>query len=66
MNSAAGTHNEEHLDRVVLFALQALPPGDRASAEAQISACEDCRQEIETLRGELGRKRRTATAESSR
>jgi quercetin dioxygenase-like cupin family protein len=50
MNSSAGTHDEEHLDRVVLFALQALPPRAMASAEAQILACEDCRHEIETLR----------------
>lgn len=50
MNSKPDTHSQEHLDRVVLFALQALPPRDMASAEAQISACEDCRQEIETLR----------------
>ena len=50
MNSNPDTHSQEHLDRVVLFALQALPPRDMASAEAQISACEDCRQEIETLR----------------
>ena len=50
MNSNPDIHSQEHLDRVVLFALQALPPRDIASAEAQISACEDCRQEIETLR----------------
>ena len=50
MNSNPDTHSQEHLDRVVLFALQALPPRDMASAEAQISACENCRQEIETLR----------------
>jgi quercetin dioxygenase-like cupin family protein len=30
--------------------LQALPPREMASVEAQISSCEDCRQEIETLR----------------
>ena len=50
MNSELGTHSEEHLDLVFLFALQALPPLEIASAEAQISSCEDCRQEIETLR----------------
>jgi hypothetical protein len=43
-------HSEEHLDRVFLFALQALPPSEMASVEAQILSCEDCRQEIETLR----------------
>jgi quercetin dioxygenase-like cupin family protein len=30
--------------------LQALPPREMASVEAQISSCEDCRQEIESLR----------------
>jgi ChrR Cupin-like domain len=50
MNSKPDTHSQEHLDLVVLFALQALPPRDMASAEAQISVCEDCRQEVETLR----------------
>src|SRR6478609_4706574 len=50
MNSKPGTHSQEHLDRVFLFALQALPPREMASVEAQISSCEVCRQEIETLR----------------
>src|SRR5690348_18460436 len=49
MNSKPGTHNQEHLDLVFLFALQALSPREMASAEAQISSCEDCRREIETL-----------------
>ena len=50
MNSKPGTHNQEHLDLVFLFALQALSPREVASAEAQILSCEDCRHEIETLR----------------
>ena len=50
MNAKPGTHSQEHLDLVVLFALQALPPHEIASVEAQISSCEDCQQEIETLR----------------
>ena len=33
-----------------LFALQALSPREMASVQAQISSCEDCRREIETLR----------------
>jgi hypothetical protein len=48
--SQKSTHSQEHLDLVVLFALQALPPREIAPVEAQISSCEDCRQEIETLR----------------
>lgn len=50
MNSKPGTHNQEHLDFVFLFALQALSPREMASVEAQILTCEDCRHEIETLR----------------
>lgn len=54
MNSEPGKHDQEHLDLVFLFVLQALPPREIASAEAQISSCEDCRQEIETLRPIVG------------
>jgi quercetin dioxygenase-like cupin family protein len=50
MNSKSGTHSQEHLDLVYLFALRALPAREMASVEAQISSCDDCRQEIETLR----------------
>jgi quercetin dioxygenase-like cupin family protein len=35
---------------VVLFALEALPPGETRSVEAQIRSCEECQREIETLR----------------
>ncbi len=50
MNSTPGVHSEEHLDLVFLFVLQVLSPREMASVESQISSCEDCRQEIETLR----------------
>ena len=50
MNSKLDTHSQEHLELVFLFVLQVLPPQEMASVEAQISSCEDCRQEIETLR----------------
>ena len=50
MDSKPGMHSQEHLDLVFLFVLQALPPHEMASVEAQISSCEDCRQEIETIR----------------
>src|SRR3954469_8778881 len=50
MKSIPGKHGQEHLDLVFLFALRALPAREMASVEAQISSCEDCRQEIETLR----------------
>jgi hypothetical protein len=50
MSLKPGTHSQEHLDLVFLFALQALSPREMASVEAQISSCEDCQQEIKTLR----------------
>src|SRR5581483_1035864 len=50
MNSKPSTHRQEHLDRVFLYVVQALPAQEMASAEAQISSCEDCRQEVESLR----------------
>ena len=50
MNSKPGTHSQDHLDRVFLFVLRAIPPHELVSVEAQISACEHCRQEVETLR----------------
>jgi len=49
MNAKTGTHSQEHLDLVFLFALQALPRPEIAAVEAQISSCEDCRREIDTL-----------------
>ena len=49
MNSKPHKHGQEHLDLVFLFALQALSPREMAAAEAQISSCKDCREEIETL-----------------
>jgi quercetin dioxygenase-like cupin family protein len=50
MSSKPNKHGQEHLDLVFLFALQCLPPDEMASVEAQISSCEDCRKEIESLR----------------
>jgi quercetin dioxygenase-like cupin family protein len=50
MSSKLSTHNQEHLDRVYLFALRSLSPREMASVETQILSCEDCQQEIETLR----------------
>ena len=50
MNITQGMHSQEHLDLLFLFVLQALSTREMASVESQISSCEDCRQEIETLR----------------
>ena len=50
MNSKSDQHDREHLDLVFLYALQALPSSEIPVVEAQTSSCEECRQEIETLR----------------
>ena len=50
MSSKPDKHSQAHIDLVFLFALQALSPREMASVEAQILSCEDCQQEIETLR----------------
>jgi hypothetical protein len=49
MNSKSSQHDQEHLDRVFLYALQALPASEIPVVEAQISDCAECRQQIETL-----------------
>jgi anti-sigma factor ChrR (cupin superfamily) len=48
--SASSNHDQDHVDRVFLYALQALPAGDAPSVEAHLAACAECRQELETLR----------------
>jgi anti-sigma factor ChrR (cupin superfamily) len=50
MNSKSGQHDREHLDLLFLYALKTLPASEIPVAETHISSCEDCRQEIETLR----------------
>ena len=50
MSSTTTKHDQEHLDLVFLYALQALPSREIRVVEDQISSCEGCRQEIETLR----------------
>jgi len=37
------------VERVSLYALQALPAGEVPAVEAQIAACAECRQELEAL-----------------
>src|SRR5258708_2831663 len=49
MNSKSGQHDQEHLDLVFLYALGALPSHEIAVAEAQISACAECQEEMKTL-----------------
>ena len=50
MSSASGTHGQNHSELVFLYAVQGLPSSEVPVVEAQISACADCRQEMETLR----------------
>ena len=47
-------HDQEHAELVALYALQALPPDERALAGAWLAACVDCRQELEALRSLVG------------
>jgi hypothetical protein len=49
MNSKSGQHDQEHVDRVFLHALRALPASEIPVVEAQISGCAECRQQIEAL-----------------
>jgi anti-sigma factor ChrR (cupin superfamily) len=49
MSSASNGHDPEQVDRVVLYALQALPAGERRAMEAHIAECSDCREQMDTL-----------------
>jgi hypothetical protein len=50
MSSRPGEHQDEHVETVRLYALQALPGSEVPLVEAQIAACAECRQELEALR----------------
>jgi anti-sigma factor ChrR (cupin superfamily) len=54
MSSGSCNHDRDHLELVFLHALQALPSSEAPVMEAHISACADCREEIETLRPIIG------------
>src|SRR5258708_12301977 len=54
MNSKSGQHDQEYLDLVFLYALQALPSSEARRGECNIASCPDCRQEIEALRPIIG------------
>jgi anti-sigma factor ChrR (cupin superfamily) len=49
MNSSA-EHNEQHFERVCLYALQVLSSSEAREVETQIAACPDCLREMETVR----------------
>ncbi|HEY7518825.1 MAG TPA: cupin domain-containing protein [Methylomirabilota bacterium] len=42
-------HDEAHSESVSLYAVRALQSGELAAVEAQLSACGDCRRELEIL-----------------
>jgi ChrR Cupin-like domain len=48
--SSENRHDKDHQDLLFLYVLQALPLSEIPLALAQISACGECRQELETLR----------------
>ena len=50
MSSASSEHEQGHVERVFLYALQALPSAEVPVVEAQLAACTECRREMETLR----------------
>jgi anti-sigma factor ChrR (cupin superfamily) len=54
MSSGTGDHDQDYLELVFLYALQALPASQISSVGAHLSACVECRQELETLRPVIG------------
>jgi len=48
--SASSNHDQDHVERVFLYAVQALPAGEASAVEAHLAACTECRQELATLR----------------
>jgi anti-sigma factor ChrR (cupin superfamily) len=50
MSSGSRGHDRDSLESLCLYALQALPSSEMSVVEAHISACAECRQEIEALR----------------
>ena len=50
----SGNHDQDHVERVSLYALQALPAGEVPVVEAQIAACAECREDLEALHPIIG------------
>jgi anti-sigma factor ChrR (cupin superfamily) len=50
----SGNHDLEHVERVSLYALQALAADELAAVEAQIAACAECRKELDALHPVIG------------
>jgi anti-sigma factor ChrR (cupin superfamily) len=54
MNPNSDQHEREHLDRVFLYALQALPSSEVVAVEMHLSECAECRKEFETIKPIVG------------
>ena len=52
--SSFPNHDQEHVERVSLYALHALPAGEAPAVEAQIAACAECREELDALHAVIG------------
>ncbi|HKZ05201.1 MAG TPA: cupin domain-containing protein [Methylomirabilota bacterium] len=50
MNTTPHGHDRDHVERVFLHALQALPRDELAAVETQLANCPGCRQERQILR----------------
>ena len=50
MNSTPAEHDQNHSGEVALYAVHAMAPREMAEAEARISHCAACLQELEALR----------------
>jgi len=50
MSSASEKHGRDHAELAFLYAVRALPSSEMPAAETHISACPDCRREMQSLR----------------
>jgi anti-sigma factor ChrR (cupin superfamily) len=50
MTPTSDRHDEDHVDLVFMYALQALSASEAAMVGERIAACAECRQEADTLR----------------
>jgi anti-sigma factor ChrR (cupin superfamily) len=50
MTPTSDQHDQDHVDLVFMYALQALPASEAAVVGERLATCAECRQEVETLR----------------
>jgi anti-sigma factor ChrR (cupin superfamily) len=48
--SATNGHGADHADRVLLYALSALPAPDASAMETHLAGCSECRDQVDRLR----------------